>query len=486
MTKPIGITDDNKLAPRVLRAIADSDELSTTSAQVADERIARTSAFRKRRVNFLGGTPSGTNTALNNVLYRIPFRIPAKGAKLTLSAQNQANGTPITGAVWTMTGAAVAPASVDGNGVPDGNASAPFVRIAASVAAPTDGSPLLVGPIDAGKLPGLPGDLMILSIGFKVTGFTNGFAWARSTIPVFYRGGYADTDVMTQAITVAGTTPMYTDFAMLWETNEGVLTTLLVGDSMTEGFGAGQWLSVPQRLAALTSSAVVSCAQSGVSAQAVAGFAATHPYWRKAGMEDGYIPDQALVNLGSNDLNSGRTAAQIMTDLATIFGMLSSKGIPRLFGATVTPRSFPAGYVLAAVGAGTTSFTSNYDPGTGPIQLGQTESTIETATVASVSGSASPYTITLSAPTTKAHAVGDIVAKTTGSAAQVAEAERVKLNISLRSNPFGLVRVLDYDAALRDATNPTILNAANASDTVHPNAAGYEKEALLARVVVSR
>ncbi|GLJ78696.1 hypothetical protein [Microbacterium imperiale] len=33
MTKPIGITDDNKLAPRVLRAIADSDELSTTIAQ---------------------------------------------------------------------------------------------------------------------------------------------------------------------------------------------------------------------------------------------------------------------------------------------------------------------------------------------------------------------------------------------------------------------------------------------------------------------
>ena len=459
---------------------------TATDSAIATE-ISKTSAARKRRVNFLGGTPSGTNTALNNVLYRVPFRIPHKGARLWLSLQNQANGTPITGATWTMTGAAVAPASLDGNGAPDGNGSAPFTRIAVSTPAPADGSALVIGPIDAAALPGLPGDLMVLSIGVKTTGFTNGFAWARSTIPVFYRGGYADTDVMTQTITPAGTTPMYTDFAMLWETNLGVLTSLLVGDSMTEGFGAGQWLSVPQRLAALTSSAVASVAQSGVTAQAVAGFGPTHPYWTKAGMEQGLIPDQALVNLGSNDLNSGRTSTQIISDLTSIFSFLTNKGVSRVFGATITPRSFPAGYVLTGVAAGVTSFTSNYNPGTGPIQLGQTGATVETVTVSSVSGSASPFTITLSSATTKAHAAGDIVAKTTGTSAQVAESERVKFNISMReTNPLGLIRVIDYDAALRDATNPTILTVAKSSDTVHPNAAGYEDEAMLARAIVAR
>ena len=63
----------------------------------------------------------------------------------------------------------------------------------------------------------------------------------------------------------------------------------------------------------------------------------------------------ALVQLGTNDIFSGRTAAQVQADLATLYARLLTLGITRIYQCTVTPRTTSSDSFATVVNQTTTN-----------------------------------------------------------------------------------------------------------------------------------
>lgn len=440
-------------------------EDGTQRIEEDSQNAQQVNPLRKRLVTFGTGTATTWNTSVGNLIYRVPFQVPKKGKRFRfrLHNYNLATGTVGVGSSLTLTGVAIGKANLDGSSNPDGNFSVPPIQVIQSTVMPPDGSIWYSPWIDIANVDVLPGDLALVSYGV-LTSFTGGMQWARSVFPVFYKSGTATTEVAAQTITIAGTSPAVTDFSIQWETLEGQPSTLFFGDSITEG-SQGYYQSFPNLFGQTTNSAVSTTAMSGGTVQLLASYPVTAPLWEKVGLTT-YTPDTAMIFIGTNDLNSARTSAQIQADITTVFNLLKSAGVKRIFGATIIPR-FTGGYLSGAISAGATSFTSTYNPGTGNIQIGSTASTIETVNVTSVTGSGT-FTINTTA-TTKAHAAGELF-----STVNSFEYNRINLNIWLRANSLGFVRVFDFDALLKDPTNGTILNATyDGGDHIHPNVAGY-------------
>ncbi len=124
---------------------------------------------------------------------------------------------------------------------------------------------------------------------------------------------------------------------------DGVTRILMLGDSLTAGYGLAPGDALPLRLeAALRARGMdVSIINAGVSGDTTAGGRARLAW----SLSTTPGPDAAIVALGANDGLRGLEPAQMKNNLNAILGTLQDAGLPVLLVGMRAPRNFGADYV---------------------------------------------------------------------------------------------------------------------------------------------
>lgn len=118
--------------------------------------------------------------------------------------------------------------------------------------------------------------------------------------------------------------------------NQG--SVVVVGESIGAGSGGNTWMNgFIQRAFGGDYGKSVPHAFIGASGETAQNFADQTKTLYRLGLSRNCTA--ALVQLGSNDIFSGRSAAQVQTDLQTIYARLRALGINRIYQTTVTPRT---------------------------------------------------------------------------------------------------------------------------------------------------
>jgi len=87
---------------------------------------------------------------------------------------------------------------------------------------------------------------------------------------------------------------------------------------------------------------MVTTADFGQSAQVLGAAALTEPYYKRI-IDSGCNIDAAIVHLGTNDINSGRTLAQVQADLYAFRNKIyNGLGIKEIYFTTIAPRNLAA------------------------------------------------------------------------------------------------------------------------------------------------
>ena len=246
------------------------------------------------------------------------------------------------------------------------------------------------------------------------------------------------------------------DFQIEYEYTGDQRLGLFIGDSITAGNGgdnakyAPPFLTWPAHVAARQAGTHVNAGVGGSKSGDWAG-ATTGGYWDRFDWAN-LKPDYVIVSLGRNDITAPVSLATFQANMDTIVQKLRTTfgtGIPIYLG-TVAPRNDTvAGVLSTAAASGATTLTSTKSL-TGGVTLDPDRSaSTEAVTVSSVSGTG-PYTLTLSAATTKAHGANAKVVSSSN------ESVRWQYNMWLRTCPLGAQGVMDFDRALVDPADPAL------------------------------
>jgi acyl-CoA thioesterase-1 len=127
-------------------------------------------------------------------------------------------------------------------------------------------------------------------------------------------------------------------------TERGEVRLLMLGDSLTAGYGLDHRLSLPARLeAALRARGrPVRVINAGVSGDTTAG-GRTRLDWALAELPEG-VPAAAIVALGGNDALRGLPAREVHANLAAILDGLGRRDIPVLLAGMRAPPNLGADY----------------------------------------------------------------------------------------------------------------------------------------------
>lgn len=186
------------------------------------------------------------------------------------------------------------------------------------------------------------------------------------------------------------------------------------------------------------------------------------------------VPDFAVVALGTNNIGgayTGNIAAYV-----TLFQLIKSMGIKRIFVSTLIPRTDAAalaGTLTADIGVSSTSLSSTISIASGtPIQIGWGR-TLERLTTNGAPTGSGPYTIPIPA-TAIAHKSGDQVISGL-------EMSRQGINDWLRQVPGDVIGCLDFDLAMAFGIGSSKPDPRTMSgDGVHPLRSGYQRMGTLA------
>jgi lysophospholipase L1-like esterase len=295
------------------------------------------------RYTISGGT-NGTNSALTSATWRVPNTLPVSTTRWRLKWRNinSKTNTPLTGVTTpTLKGVYVGTETLDANGSGTGNFTAAPTQAIAEVVLPSDGTTYTSAWITATGSQFVANVPLLFSI--AVTG-TGQWGYCRTQQKFVNSAG----PVASQTIgAFNGTFPMYGEWWIEYEFAGAEPVGLFIGDSLTDGVAPTS--KTPQASNLVNTWALrcgipaASQAVFGIDASDIAGFGATAHYWTRYGLGNGWVPDFAVVWLGSNDLNDLRTEAQIKADLGTIYTQLRAFGIQRIYGATILPRGLVAG-----------------------------------------------------------------------------------------------------------------------------------------------
>jgi hypothetical protein len=309
-----------------------------------------------------------------------------------------------------------------------------------------------------------PGTDKVISFGITaasgaVLASGNGYQWAR---------GNGSVAVSTDALTgpTVGANVGYLDVCVEYEFDAAIKVLLVLGDSNSisyveaevsplNGYASSGSLpseSWPATAGMMGGFAVINLAVGSSATNHFAPAGATYipALWER--IPAGTKIDAAVMALGTNFLSVSLTTfaadfLDINTKLRTDFSLSS------LWWATIPPRGYPDGtyagtgsawasFLTADIALGVTTFTADRNLATGTAVLGAGGNG-EDVTISSVTGTG-PYTVTLSAATTKAHHAGERIG--------VAD-ERLRMykNAYLRLNPDGIRGVFDFERLLESA-----------------------------------
>ena len=274
---------------------------------------------------------------------RMPFQLPVGVKQWRLCISNAPPMGAVTAPAINCTGVWFGPAYRDPTtGNPNGwyGAGNPTQAIAAFTIPANGGEYRSPWVTTASLLPSDPSKAYVISMGWTKT--VNG-----STI---YRGcgGAANN---TTAADAAASGPII-------GINQGVMFSVAIeyefagsnkivlagpGDSLTEGYGPTLNMNNWQhRFSMREKLPMVTTADFGSSAQQWAAAAITEPGYKRI-IDGGFNIDAAIVHLGTNDLNSGRTLAQIQADLYAVRNKLvTNLGIKEIYFTTIAPRNLAA------------------------------------------------------------------------------------------------------------------------------------------------
>lgn len=261
-------------------------------------------------------------------------------------------------------------------------------------------------------------------------------------------------------------------------------TILFVGDSITQGASTGNEAATNQGVLHHEAWPGVAGAKggytpinAGISSTVTGGW--TDPSalsWTRLDLAT-TIPDACVIALGSNDILNVPLAT-IQANYQSICDYVRSIGIPRVFVATVMPRTDQTGrqgYLTATAAAGSSVLTCSIAPTVGPMLLGSGGDS-EVVTVTSVAGSG-PITVNLAAPTIRAHAGATSLIEGAAQIAYGDEMVRQQLNAWLRQMPDLTAACLDFDAVMTLFAGSARLDPRYfyLSGGPHPLRAGYQR-----------
>lgn len=463
-------------------------EINTPTSVIETALSAKYAAKVERRGLISTGAGTSTRESFpSKALYRFAARLTPDVETIQIRYHNYNSIIDVSGTQpITLNVALGLPAYDATTGQMTGNfQSGSAVQLVTNQLITDSSGPWYSAPIDVGALPGTPGDMLLMSFHVSTTAAEGSRSWMRSNVQLWWKNEALASDLISGSVTAGSTSPPLGDFGIV-TFSAGERCILVVGDSYADGFGntpvntvAGTHLSIPHRLADLSGVPVASTAVSGGLAQHFAERGDTSPIWEKVGFAGSKFTGALIVSHPNNDANAGRTVAQMQADYLTILGKLREKGIPRIVGATVPPRgNTDVGFLASATSIGATTITGGFNINSGASVVGYGPNA-EAVTVTSSSGSG-PFTMTLSAPLTKAHEAGEFYGKTTGP-----EAKRLAFNYWLRGRPSGLVDVIDLDALYRDPTAPNTLLASKRFDAVHLNGVEQDNVARLFKAALA-
>jgi hypothetical protein len=371
-------------------------------------------------------------------------------------------------------------------------ASTPTQIVSTPIVVPTDGSDVEVGPFTLP--PELVGKEILLSYGITTTSAGTGVGISLSGDG--YRLG---TSAQAGATTLAGTAEVgkiFGDLRFRVEVDSSSRIGVFLGDSLTAGFALGaapaegttRVGSVPhERWPDAAGRQANFHAVNGGVASAPAGLFASTSAMAITRLGIGTVcdvPDFGVVWLGANNLvGAGVSSDALQNDLANAVSTLRALGIHDIYACTLTPQGFASkqGALTADAAVGATTVLSSINP----LYSGQnlvigTALDYEPVTVASQSGTSSPWTLTLAAPLAKAHPSGSRVA---------VDAENIRLRVNnwLRQKPMGIAAVLEFDHFVtNNLDDATAIQQFMCNDNLHFNRGGYGHLAARAAGSLSR
>jgi lysophospholipase L1-like esterase len=442
-----------------------------------------------KRVTFpLAGTESTQTAAAFDRGYRMPVRLAVTTTRWRLRVGNRnllsnANlTTPLTSG-----GLYFGDPAYDTSGNWNANFTAVPVKVLDAFAVPTDGTDYTSPWVDDPAQQFTAHKPRMLSWNLVSAGATGTGVCVSNARQSFYQS--ANGGSLASAKTASGgffPATVNGDVRIEFEFAGAQPVGLAVGDSITHGRGDGdvtgtRKATLPHQswpcLGGEQAGAVV--ANLAVSSATTGNFTAANMLTYTRADLATTVPDFALIAIGANEL--GADMSMVETNIMTLIDVLRGLGIPKVYLCTVTPRSDIAnqrGTLSAAAASGATTLSSSVNTGATSITVGVGVGQ-ETLTVSSVTGSG-PYTLTLAAATTKAHAVGDQVIYSS-------EKSRQTLNDWIRQVPYNIDGVIDFDSVMAapiGSASPDMRFMS--ADGLHPLRAGYQRMAQLAAAVLSR
>lgn len=164
--------------------------------------------------------------------------------------------------------------------------------------------------------------------------------WPTSQQAVFGAGdgrSFGTTDLTTSGtVTSAGGSFVYAPLAILGKTKSPTATVIILGDSLAAGVGDSFDADANRGFAVRALCGNVGYMQGAVSGQKAVDYATRIQVARRLSFAGSCR--YAVVNLGINDVASGRTLAQIQGDLTAIWNALTARGV-KVWQCTLTPKT---------------------------------------------------------------------------------------------------------------------------------------------------
>lgn len=295
--------------------------------------------LKTRRVILGAGGPNSTNSSVTNVLFRVPFRAPVNTKRWRFRWRNTTGLGVASPNVVTITSVWIGTHALDASGARTGNFTAAPAQALGTATTAADGSEYISPWVTDSTLQFVANRQHLISYGLDAPA---GTVFNRLTHQAHYLTN-ATGQAGNQTITPAGLSSVFGDLRIECEYEGPAESVLFVGDSLTDGWASALGLigSYPAAFAARTGQAATIAAMSGITAQTVAGYTSSDWYWTRAGLgAGGFVPDAAVLFVGTNDVDASRTDVQVEADIGTIIGTLRGFGISRIYAATITPRNY--------------------------------------------------------------------------------------------------------------------------------------------------
>jgi len=305
----------------------------TVGAQI-EGAVGATSQRAALRLS-AGGSESDGTSAVPQMLGRVPFKFPISPKRVRLHARNVRNSfneQTITGS-FPCNGVYLGRAALDATGAPTPTFPEAPRQVLAPFAFPADGSEVVSDWIDVDGF-AEANAFMLLSFSINVPA---GQARSRSVGRMWWSS--TTTDPAALSINSPASTEINLDWWMEYEYDDITPHVLFIGDSLT--WGTGSTWPGPDGYA--------------VQAAARTGVACTNAAFHGSSIQNGWLPAQVKwgqiraitrpqmidLGLGSNDLNNGRTLAQLQADYGTLLARLRAEhpGVP-IMCRTIMPRGF--------------------------------------------------------------------------------------------------------------------------------------------------